>query len=154
MIESVGSMVGTFYLKLGRAWAPATNSENIPQGSKGECYRNAFELADYRADLTYCEGFACPVGLIPVHHAWCVDADGRVLDPTWSDKSSDYFGVALDREFVRTWILKRKVWGVLAEHIPVEILKSDVSTFLDKSWINSEASLQAWTRLLAEKFTK
>ena len=46
--------------------------------------------------LTYCEGYAIPdIGSI-VHemdHAWCVDADGRVIDNSWRKPGLAYFGI-------------------------------------------------------------
>lgn len=55
------------------------------------CFRNA---ALYALDnrLRYVEGYATYI--IPVHHAWCVDALGRVCEVTWKTLGSDYFGVA------------------------------------------------------------
>ncbi len=47
----------------------------------GECYMNAFKIAQERAgQLTFCEGFAA--GIWPVNHAW-VSYKGRAIDVTW-----------------------------------------------------------------------
>ncbi|MCZ0984152.1 hypothetical protein O1L60_46175 [Streptomyces diastatochromogenes] len=62
------------------------------------CYSNAARYArDHRSEgLVYAEGFALPGGVdFPLAHAWCVRADGTVLDPTWADTPGRaYIGVA------------------------------------------------------------
>jgi len=71
------------------------------------CYWNAYNLARRRKRLRYVEGFA--LSLIPVEHAWCIDEDGRIVEPTWNHKSgflsepipTDYFGMTFDLELVR-----------------------------------------------------
>lgn len=63
-------------------------------GPPKQCFQNAFELAQADRSLRYVEGVAC--GIIPVDHAWCVTAEGIVIDPTWSiDLGSDYYGVEI-----------------------------------------------------------
>jgi hypothetical protein len=58
---------------------------------------------------SYVEGYA--MGVIPVHHAWCVDKDGNVIDTTWSATErvpgtmrakvgTWYFGVEFDLGYV------------------------------------------------------
>lgn len=67
--------------------------ENIDRGSPKNCYYNCLELLREHPDLTYCEGYAQSEDLpLPLFHAWLVDEDGLVVDPTW--KSGDaYFGI-------------------------------------------------------------
>lgn len=61
----------------------------------GQCYQNAYRLMDNRS-MTYCEGYAAIKGLgIPIAHAWVVDSDGFVIDPTWKD-GTEYFGVRFE----------------------------------------------------------
>ena len=55
------------------------------------CFDNSYKLAK-RLGLRYVEGFAC--GVIPVHHAWCINDSGVVIDPTWED-GTDYNGVVI-----------------------------------------------------------
>lgn len=85
-------------LQHGREW-----TERRPwrwRGSKQACYYNAQYLARTRKGLRYVEGFATSV--IPVEHAWCIDAENRVIDPTWdADRPADYFGIPFERDAVR-----------------------------------------------------
>lgn len=71
----------------------------------GHCFRNAFMLAsDHRDELRYVEGYALSV--IPMHHAWCVDGFGIVVDPTWEDDhGEDYHGVIFDFATVKKAML-------------------------------------------------
>jgi hypothetical protein len=82
-----------------------------------DCFRNARSLARTAKGLRYFEGFALgeddALGLI-FHHAWCIDPEGLVVDPTLqthgrsdSDRFS-YFGVLTD-ENPRPAALAR--WG-------------------------------------------
>ncbi len=76
-------------------------------GEMKMCYKNAFFLMIESGDLFYCEGFASFSGLpLPVLHAWCVDKEGRVYDPTWKDGGDEYYGVAFNRKFAYSRILK------------------------------------------------
>ena len=72
--------------------------EQLP---RKECYANAARYAQEH-DYLYAEGLA--MGIIPVHHAWCVDPfTGLVHDPTWwqfdwhhdDGRAPTYFGVLL-----------------------------------------------------------
>jgi hypothetical protein len=65
------------------------------RGQKRECYRNAIKLAKrYPKVLRYAEGYGFSNGTpILIHHAWAVDAENRVVDPTWDEPAlSFYFG--------------------------------------------------------------
>lgn len=62
------------------------------------CFRNAAMFAILHR-LPYVEGYA--THMIPVHHAWCLDHDGRVIEVTWKTFGSDYFGVQFDPRLVR-----------------------------------------------------
>lgn len=101
-------------------WEPLP--EYIEPGPHGECFRNAFELVehDHMIDgddqLTYVEGYACvpPVDL-PVHHAWAVTPDGKVIDPTWDFQMDGcaYFGIPLTMDYVAKCLISKGTYGVL-----------------------------------------
>lgn len=62
----------------------------------GYCFDNAAEVtAEY--GLRYVEGFATtPMSGMPIHHAWNLDAEGRVVDVTWSVTGLSYRGIEFD----------------------------------------------------------
>ena len=86
---------------------------NVRKGRMKECFRNAYRLASSNPDLTYVEGFAVSGNLpLPLFHAWCVDKNGVVYDPTWENGKS-YFGVPFGQKFVDKTIVVRKKFGII-----------------------------------------
>src|SRR6188768_2164837 len=79
---------------------PKRYSSKRKYGKLKQCFQNATRLMWDFPELIYCEGYAQTV--IPTHHAWCIDPDGKVVDPTWGrdqDRAEkypphEYFGVA------------------------------------------------------------
>jgi hypothetical protein len=71
-------------LEYGRLYVPAVMPDDLTPGKRGSCFANAFRLARDRAGLRYVEGYATvresPSWLY--RHAWCVDEDDHVVDPT------------------------------------------------------------------------
>jgi hypothetical protein len=97
--------------------------EDTFKGRRGKakmCYQNASHLMLNSADLIYVEGYV-DVGPIPVAHAWCIDSEGTVIDPTLQDpkkaKTSvyprGYFGIPFSREYVMKVLLRTKMYGLL-----------------------------------------
>jgi hypothetical protein len=77
-------------------------------GTKKQCYGNAVTalfaaIGRRRNDIQYAEGYAIAKDgfPFPIQHAWLVDGEGKILDPTWTDHAEhDYFGVEFDTSFV------------------------------------------------------
>lgn len=64
-------------------------------GPMKECFANAAMLA-HRHGLPYVEGHCLSRIGIPILHAFCLDEEGRVVDPTWRDPADClYHGVKL-----------------------------------------------------------
>lgn len=100
-----------FILRHGRDFQ--ITKKSFPKlGKMKQCFMNAYKLADRDHTLTYVEGFAN--GIIPVHHAWCVDRHDNVVDPTWRD-GQDYFGVPFQLRAVVEGILRREAYGSLID---------------------------------------
>lgn len=102
--------VHDFLLREGRVWSPEECV--LRRGLAKHCFDNAYKLARRRG-LQYVEGYA--TAIIPVHHAWVIDHEGRIIEKTWPEPGLAYFGVVLPLEFV----LRARLAGcasVLANH--------------------------------------
>lgn len=115
----------------------------------GECYKNAGNLALEDDTLVYCEGWAYKPGIIPLHHAWCVDPNGEVIDPTWgTGEGHEYLGIGLARDFYFDFIQSSGVWGVLADGWPKALLELRPEVFLDPQWRPEPERLDNGVRFL------
>lgn len=99
----------------GQEWTAAPLPETVERGEPKACFMNATHAFLQRDDLDYCEG----VGFIPslpgfaFLHAWCVDAAGHVVDPTWdAPETCRYYGVRFPRKAYTRHIFRAKVYGV------------------------------------------
>lgn len=104
--------VPEFVLRHGREGKPAPwRGERM---TAKECFRNAWLIADCCPELTYCEGYAVsPFSIWPTIHAWAVDRDGMVYDPTWRDpENSLYLGVQFCDEMVRETLLRTHCYSM------------------------------------------
>lgn len=100
---------GTFSDRLGPAG---------PYKPTKQCFKNAFELAQRRQELTYVEGYGLDAHIgLAMHHAWCVNNEGAVLDNTWRVRGREgqltYVGVPFTTVEAARVILKNKVYGLL-----------------------------------------
>lgn len=75
-------------------WTPYDAERWGEKGRLKECFRNAYRKAIDHPELTYVEGYATVNGL-PVHHAWLLDPDGNVQDPTWREPTDRTCGYCL-----------------------------------------------------------
>lgn len=85
---------------------------NFKRGALGDCYMNAGRIAWDNPDLRYVEGYAVPGTVaFPMMHAWLIDPDGRVIDPTWENGAA-YFGVVIPNEAYSECLMRLGYWGV------------------------------------------
>lgn len=82
---------------------------NIKHGSPKQCYWNCQELVYKRKNLTYVEGYAiAPEVSIPVAHAWLINPEGDVIDPTWNPLGTVYLGVPFSTSWVKSFLESRR----------------------------------------------
>ena len=108
-----------FMLKHGRDYPIGPHSFSLPRRKQGQCYMNASNLAFDLPHLTYVEGKVALYG-VGIDHAWCVDEEGVVVDPTLDldkdgkmDRIGGYFGVPFRTDYVRKAAIINRVYGLL-----------------------------------------
>jgi hypothetical protein len=107
------------YLKKNNAreWKAAPLRKGVQKGPYRQCYENATQVVLSDKELDFVEGYGytpkTPKGMVFLH-AWAVDKDGNVVDPTWDNpEKCTYFGVKYDRAKYLKHIYKTKYYGVL-----------------------------------------
>ena len=106
-----------FLLVEGRSWSDAPKPRDVRWGPKKSCYGNATNLAlDDPQNYFYVEGYMAPgLGKLIVPHAWCVDRQGLVVDPTARPIGSaprEYWGVSFNNDFL-LWVgTTQRFYGV------------------------------------------
>ncbi|MGO6926108.1 hypothetical protein ACCS55_15835 [Rhizobium ruizarguesonis] len=80
---------------------------HLAAGQKRQCYANCVRAlltsTSGGEELFYVEGYATDKGGqgLPIQHAWLLDSNGRVIDPTWENSFEYvYFGVVFKSKFV------------------------------------------------------
>lgn len=102
-----------FVLECGTAYPGRKRPRGVRKMRDRQCFKNATELSLSRPDLTYVEGIG--LHIIPCHHAWCVDAEGLVVDPTWRyPEKSEYMGVPIPAKTLCEELMRNMVYGVFA----------------------------------------
>lgn len=104
-------------------WSPLPRvyRHGIPK----QCFRNAFVASVRHSGLIYCEGWA--LGVIPTHHAWCVDAAGKVYDFTWrgfTTEDTAYWGVQFAGPAFCDMICEGETYGVFYTTHGIRALKN------------------------------
>lgn len=99
---------------------PTLAPDQPKPGRIKHCFKNATELVMSRKGLRYVEGFAHGA-VIPVHHAWCVDAAGHVIEATWPVPGAAYVGIPFRPK--RLWKLISELghYGLFADDAFVNI---------------------------------
>lgn len=87
------------------------------RGTPKLCFHNARKLVlnrRRRGSLTYVEGYAMRADIgIPMHHAWAIDAERRVIDVTWADpQNTEYLGVPFSAATLRQFDDGESMLGV------------------------------------------
>ena len=89
-------------LKYGRFFEPSPRPKHFKPGDRHHCFDNSLDLVIAHEDLSYCEGYVVVKGVsIPMEHAWCVTAEGMLVDVTLRKPLIPiaYFGVVFNPLF-------------------------------------------------------
>lgn len=132
------------FLKVHGQAFPLAANQTIPgryYPTASACFSNAYRLAlRWPTRYRYVEGLAACV--FPVHHAWCINTSGEVVDPTWdryAELGAEYFGVIIPLAIAqqvrhrrnhsiidaweRQWPLFRQPWPIALKHNSVTVAK-------------------------------
>lgn len=120
---AIGERLAALCLRHGKYWGPSEASAVDLRDPPRRCFENAALRALRDETLSYVEGYACTEVLpLPIHHAWLVDPQGRVLDPTWESLGS-YLGLVFPTRSVLRLAQEKGTWGVLTGRVPESVLK-------------------------------
>lgn len=95
-----------------------------------QCFLNCTDLVMSGDGLTYCEGYVM-FGEVPIliHHAWVVDEDGNLIDPTLPeddvDRDPTYFGIEIPTHIVFRAIQSERTYGVLDKPLGRELIEAE-----------------------------
>ena len=108
------SVVAKFILDNGKEFSVGPYTFVGKRKKPNNCFGNAalMALADER--LLYVEGYVTCRG-IPIHHAWNVDLDGKLIDPTLTGGLHHYFGVVFTTDYLKKAVLKNGYYGSLLD---------------------------------------
>jgi len=114
-----GRSIEALVYREGRAFDPPSKPRpfGILKGKNGQCYKNAYYLAE-RISGTYVEGIAASSFGFPLQHAWVLDKHNQVIETTWKDPGTAYYGIALGWDFIHQVLLETEVYGVLNFNSP------------------------------------
>ena len=146
---SCGAMLHVYVLQRGVLCQAAPLAPSVPRAEPRQCFRNAAQLAMEQPETyTYVEGYA--QNMLATPHAWCVTADGTVVDPTWErPETCAYLGIPFDIGFLRRRALASGHWGVFGEMATRELLRTPVAQMVHPRWRAEIAARPTWPALSA-----
>jgi len=115
-----------------------------------ECFSNSARLVLSDESLTYVEGFALlEFAPIAVHHAWILDADGKMIDPTWHSAGSAYRGIPFKTEYLELVMQESGMYGILDNYQWRGIFTDDPEEYLRKEHHGNHVHQEAANRIEA-----
>lgn len=95
-----------FLVRKGVAGHPQRLPDRYPRMMPKACFQNAAQLVRNRSNLRFCEGYVVRDSFpIYVLHAWAIDRDDRVIDPTLEEPERyEYVGYPMSLATRRRWI--------------------------------------------------
>ena len=130
----------SFCLSHGVLKTSSPRPKGLKRGIAKQCLQNAGMLALARPrELTYCEGWAqMPIDYpITTYHAWCLDRQGNVVDPTWNhQEGSEYLGVPIKASALNEQILAAKHWGFFIHntYLPKRFSSANPEAFIESNF--------------------
>ncbi|MDJ0718464.1 MAG: hypothetical protein QNJ54_30270 [Prochloraceae cyanobacterium] len=92
-------------LKIGVDLKAIDLPEDIELGMPKSCYWNCQQIIKKQPDLIYCEGYALIKEVpLPFKHAWLINSDKKVIDPTWETPGLEYIGIPFNNKWVQFFL--------------------------------------------------
>jgi hypothetical protein len=112
-------LIPEFVLRAGIDCIPQPLPRGYRRRTPKMCFANTAALVRRALGLTYVEGYvATSRVMFPVHHAWAINADNEVIDPTLGDPAlCAYVGVPITREDYETLTRKGKSASALLDEV-------------------------------------
>jgi hypothetical protein len=103
-----------FVNKHGKEYTYIQKPDSVPIGIAKLCFMNAYMLASQNEKYRYVEGYGIieDIGL-PIWHAWVIDEFDQVIDNTWTDSGSYYYGVVLNLDYAEYIISISGYYGII-----------------------------------------
>lgn len=80
---------------------------DLKRGRIGSCHQNAYNIASNNSkEYFYCEGYATTNNFVCLH-AWVVNKELEVIDPTWKD-GINYYGIIFRFPYVADSMTKAR----------------------------------------------
>lgn len=118
MQAAAGERLSELLVKKGVFWGGSQLAPAVRRGPPRVCFQTAAQLAMASADLVYVEGYGCTDSIpLPIHHAWLLQQDGRIQDPTW-ERGTSYAGIPVSLGVVERSAAETGYWGLFGMHTP------------------------------------
>lgn len=125
-LHSGCASVEAFVLQFGEEFSGQHLPEDMDAMTPQMCFLNCFEIAKDNCGLTYCEGFILRDTLpLVIHHAWLVNDDSQVVEPTVTDEIEGltYFGIKLPFESVADIVDATGSYSVLGKFVGHRVIE-------------------------------
>jgi len=101
--------------------------DDIERGPKKQCYTNCFGIVMTYDNYRYCEGYAKSAYGFITEHAWLIDENDEVVDPTWDD-GFEYYGYIIDVETLEHVSKKTEYIGIIDNYkAKIMLLKGEIN---------------------------
>src|SRR5262245_21500353 len=101
-------------LDCGSWWTPHPRPRSVRRRAEKHCFSNSQRLLLERSRAhpdeawVYVEGFSLRPEGVCIHHGWCGDGAGLVVDTTWQYPGLAYLGEAFTAQQVARWLLANR----------------------------------------------